>query len=179
MEIFSSHIPYGRTRLPFLVVVLTLPAERGRQSTNSAFVVLENTAKLKPVSKQTFFQLRERESSITSYSVVLTFKSAKIQWVVKRNIKFSEALDLYFSWMMTASIKLLTRTMDGCLILDKLVRRRMKLFREWWQHCKFSCLNVSIFIGFFLSHPDFALLAPVLLGPGEATHSELLRTKKG
>ena len=39
----------------------------------------------------------------------------------------SEAVDVDFSWMMIASIKLMTRTMDGYLILNKLGRRRLKL----------------------------------------------------
>ena len=46
-----KHIPYIRTRLSFLVVMLMLPAERCPHSANSVFVVSENTAKLKPVSK--------------------------------------------------------------------------------------------------------------------------------
>ena len=53
----------------------------------------------------------------------MTFKSAKILWLVKEII-VSEALGLYFSWIMIASIKLMTRTMDECLILNKLGRRR-------------------------------------------------------
>ena len=39
-------------------------------------------------------------------------------------------MDIDFSWMMTAGIKLLTQTMDGCLILNKLVRRRVKLYQR-------------------------------------------------
>ena len=33
----------------------------------------------------------------------------------------------YLSWTIKASIKLMTQTMDGCLILNKLGRRRVKL----------------------------------------------------
>ena len=51
----SRHIPYRGTRPSFFAVVLLPPAEGGRRSANSAFVVLENTAKLKSVSKQTSF----------------------------------------------------------------------------------------------------------------------------
>ena len=40
------------------------PPERGPRSANSTFVVLENTAKLKPVSKRTSFQLRDRTLSL-------------------------------------------------------------------------------------------------------------------
>ena len=32
--------------------------------------------------------------------------------------------------------------------------------REWWQHCNVNCRNVSIFIGSFLSQPNFAPLSP-------------------
>ena len=39
----------------------------------------------------------------------------------------SEALGIYFPWNMIASIKLMTRTMDDCLILNKLGRGRVKL----------------------------------------------------
>ena len=39
-------------------------AERGPCSANSTFVVLENTAKLKPVSKRTTFRWRERTLSL-------------------------------------------------------------------------------------------------------------------
>ena len=66
------------------------------------------------------------ENSITSYCVVLMFKSAKIQWPVKE-ILVSEALGIYFSWIMIMSIKLMTWTMDECLILNKLGRRRVTL----------------------------------------------------
>ena len=58
---------------------------------------------------------------------------------------------------------LLIRTMDGCLILNKLVRRRVKLFQRDGNtaKCNANCQNVSIFIDFFLSHPNnFAPLSP-------------------
>ena len=61
-------------------------------------------------------------NSITSCWVVLVFKLAKI-----KKYYFSKALDIYFSWVMTASIKLMTQTIDWCLILNKLGRRRVKL----------------------------------------------------
>ena len=79
---------------------------------------------------------------------------------------------------MTASVKLMTRTMDGCLILNKLGRRRVNCIREWWQHWNVYCRNESIFIGFFLLIPTLFLLAPLLFGPGETNHSELLGTKR-
>ena len=42
------------------MVVLTLPVERDARTTNSTFVVLENTAKLQQVSKRTSSSCRER-----------------------------------------------------------------------------------------------------------------------
>ena len=62
------------------------------------------------------------ENSITSYCVVLMFKLAKIQWLIKEILVF-KALGIYFSWIVLASLKLMTQTMDGCLILNKLGRR--------------------------------------------------------
>ena len=118
------------------------------------------------------------ENAITSYCTVLTFKSVKIWWLVKAVLVFLKHW-IYFSWMMTESIKLLTLTIDGCLILDKLVRRRGNCVRECRQYCSVNCWNMSIFIGFFWSHPNFAplnVLCPILLWPGEVTHSELLGT---
>ena len=45
----------------------------------------------------------------------------------QKNINFFKAFDMYFSWMMSVSIKLMTWMMDGCLILNKLGRRRVTL----------------------------------------------------
>ena len=121
----ALHIPYSGTRPLFLVVKHTRPMERGPCSTNSTLVVFENTAKLKPNFKMNFLPMKG-ESSITSCCIVLMFKSAKIWWLVKE-ILVSKALGIFFSWIMIASIKLMTRTMYGCLILNELGRRRVKL----------------------------------------------------
>ena len=61
------------------------------------------------------------ENPITSYCIVLTFKSAKMRWLVKEIWVFWSIGYVYFSWMMTASIKLLTQMMN------KLVRRRRRV----------------------------------------------------
>ena len=37
---------------------------------------------------------------------------------------------MYFSWMMTANIKLMTQTMVGCLTLNKLGKKRVKLCKR-------------------------------------------------
>ena len=78
---------------------------------------------------------------------------------------------MYFSWMMMVGIKLMTRMMDGCLILNEMGRRRVKVCQrtvEMWAFLTgFSCLT-----------PTLLLLAPILLGLGEATYSELLGTER-
>ena len=42
----------------------------------------------------------------------------------------SEALGMYFSWILMVNIKVMARTMNGCLILNKLGRRRVKIVSE-------------------------------------------------
>ena len=44
----------------------------------------------------------------------------------QRNISFWST-GIHFPWILIVSIKMMTRTMDGCLILNKLGRRRVKL----------------------------------------------------
>ena len=85
-----------------------------------------------------------------------------------------------FSWIIIVSIKLMTRMMDGCLILNKLGRRRMKLCqREWWQHGRTTVEMWAYLSGFSCpTQTLLLLLAPVLLGSGEATRSELLGMKR-
>ena len=86
---------------------------------NSTDVILENTAKLKLVSKRTSFY----------HFLLLCFdiQIGENTLASKRSIRFFEALAIYFSGMMTASIMSMTRTIDGHLILNKLGRRRGKL----------------------------------------------------
>ena len=91
---------------------------------------------------------------------------------------FSEAMTIDFSWMTTASIKLMTRTMVECLILNKLGRRTVKLCQRVRQRFNVNCRNVSIFIVYFISQPNRPPFSPILFGLGKATHSELLGTKR-
>ena len=58
------------------MAVLTLPAERGRRSVNSAFVVLKKHSQTETGFKTNFLLMKE-ENSITSYCVVLMFKLQK------------------------------------------------------------------------------------------------------
>ena len=80
--------------------------------------------------------------------------------------------------MMTASIKLMTWMMDGCLILNKLGRRRVKLSHRVM--ATLQCWTIEIWallLGFSCPTPTLLLWAPVLLWLGEATHSELFSPK--
>ena len=127
---------------------------------------------------KTNFLPMKGENSITSCCVVLTFKSAKSRLLVKE-ILVSEALGVYFSWIMIASIKLMTRTMDGWLIMNKLRRRRVKLCQRVMAtlQCKVSkCEHFDRFV--FLPHPSSAPLSPNITWAREATHSELRGTKR-
>ena len=113
----------------------------------------------------------KRENSVTSCFVVLTFQIGENMMASQRNICFlKHRIFVGFSWMMTASIQLMTGTMDGCLILNKLGRRRVALCPR-----VMATQNVSIFELFFsCPTPTLLLLTPILHGLGEVTHSELL-----
>ena len=74
------------------------------------------------------FLLMKGENSVTAYCIVLTFKLAATRQLVKEIV--FKALGIYFSWIMIASIRLMTSTMDGCLILNKLGRRRVKMYQR-------------------------------------------------
>ena len=80
-------------------------------------------------SFETNFLPMKGENSITSYCIVLMFKLAKI-WRLVKEILVSEALGIYIPWILIASIKMTARALDGCLILNKLGRRRVKIVLE-------------------------------------------------
>ena len=90
------------------------PAARGTRPSfrELDFCCLGNYSNTETCFKTNFLPMK-RVNSITSYCVVLTFESAKIRWLV-REILVSEALEIYFSWIIIASIKFMTRTMDEC-----------------------------------------------------------------
>ena len=121
---------------------------------------LENS-QLKPVSKWTSYWWRE--SSITSYCVVLMFKSAKI-WRLVKELLVSETLGIFFPQILIASIKMMTRTMHGCLILNKLGRRRKKLCPSDGNTAMLAVEMRAFLLGFSCPIPALLLLAPVLLG---------------
>ena len=79
---------------------------------------------------------------------------------------------------MIASLKLLTQTMDGCLILNKLVRR-VKLCQRVMENTAMLTVEMwALLSGFSCPTQTLLILAPILLGSGEATHSALLRMKR-
>ena len=84
---FDCHIPYRGMIPSFLAVVHTPPAEWDPRSEVSTFVVLENTAKLKPVSKRTSVRWRERTMSLP---IALFWRSNRqeIRWLVKEMTSF-------------------------------------------------------------------------------------------
>ena len=61
---------------------------------------------------------------------------------------------------MTAGIKLMTQTMDGCLILNKLGRRRLKLCQRVMATLQCYLSKCEHFFRVFLPHPNFAPLSP-------------------
>ena len=97
------------------------------------------------------------------YHFLLHSNLAKIRWLGKKILVFWSTGYIYISRLMTTSVKLMTRTMDGCLILNKLERRReesdmvsdsdgntAKLTVEMW----------AFLIIVFLPQPNFAPLSP-------------------
>ena len=65
-----------------------------------------------------------------SYRILLRCFDVRISkntMASKRNISFLKHLIYTFQWMMTVSIILMTQTMDGRLILNKLGRRKERL----------------------------------------------------
>ena len=99
------------------------------------------------------------ENSVTSYCIVLMLKSAKMWWPVKE-ILVSEALGLYFSWILIASIKMMTRTMDGCLILNKLGKRRVNLSQRVMSTLQCSLSQIWAFLLGFSCPTQTAPLSP-------------------
>ena len=85
---------------------------------------------------------------------------------------------MQFLFMMTANIKLMTRMIDGCLILKKIEEETSEIASESDGHSAMLTVEKWAFLlGFSCPIPTSLLLAPIILGPGEATHSELLGTK--
>ena len=129
-------------------------------------------------SFKTNFLLMKGENSITSYCIVLMFKLAEIRWLFKEILVFwSIGYRLFMDDVIT-SIKLMTWTMDGCLVLNKLVRKRLKLCSRVMITPMLTVEMWAFLLGFSFPAPTLRLIAPILLWLGEATHSKLLGTKR-
>ena len=78
---------------------------------NSTFVVLKNTAQTER-SFKTNYLLMKGENSITHCCIVLTYKSVKIWWLVKKKLVF---WSIWYRFFVDddSNIRLMSRTMDG------------------------------------------------------------------
>ena len=174
-----EHISYCGTRPSFLTVVLTPPTEWGPHSaTRELYFCCLGKHSQTETGFETNFLPTKGENLITSYCIVLMFRSAKIWWLVKEIlVSWSIGCIYTFYGWWQSGIKLWTGMMDGCLILNKLVRRRVKLHQSDGNTAVFTVEMRAFLLGFSCPTPTLLLLALILLGPGEATHSELLSTK--
>ena len=95
--------------------------------------------------------------------------------VSQRNISFLKHwVYMNFSWMMKLSIKLMTWMLNGSLILNKLERRRVKLYQRMMAmlQCQLSkCEHFYHSLFFFFPCPTLILLffAPKLHQLGVVT----------
>ena len=132
------------------------PTEQGPHPTHSTFVVLEN--KTETSFKMNFLPMKG-ENPITSYCVVLMFKSAKMQWLVKEILVFWSIGYTFHGWWQRVWSCWLGQRMDVWFWINWW-GGEWNCIRKWWQHCNVNCRNFSIFISFFLSHPNLAPLSP-------------------
>ena len=116
----SSDISYRVTMPSFLTVALTPPAEWSP--------LLSVSWKTQPYWNWFQNELPPNEGREHYHFPLRCFdvQISKNMMASQRNI-FFEAVERFFSWMMTASIKLMTRMVDECLILNKPGRRRVTL----------------------------------------------------
>ena len=120
------------------------------------FCCLGRHSQIETGFKTNFLPTKE-ENSITSYCVVLTFKLARMQWLVKE-ILISKALGIYFLWILIASIKMMTLTMDGCL--NKLGKRRVKLCQRVTATLQCQLSKCEHFYWFFPALPKLCSSKP-------------------
>ena len=127
---------------------------------------------------KTNFLPMKGENSITSYCIALIFKLAKIWWLVKE-ILVSEALGVYFPWILIASIKRWLGRWMGAWFWINWEGGEWNCAWEWWQYCSVNCWNVSISIGFFLPYPNSAPLHPNITWARGSNSLRITGYKKG
>ena len=147
--------------------MLTPPTERGPRSTNSTFVVLKNTAKLKPSSKWTAYWWKEKPSHfLWRFDVQISKNTTASQ----RNTSFLKHWIYTFHWWWLQAYSCWLRWWLDVWFWNNWWGEEWNCIREWWQHCNVNCRNVSIFIGFFFSVPPW-LCSPLpqdYLGQGSS-----------
>ena len=157
----------------FFLVALQLPTEQGLRSMNSTFVVLENIAKLKPVSRWMSFQWRER----TLWLLLRCFdvQIGENMMASQRNASFLSIG--YILFMDDDSEHKVDESDDGWVRINW-ERGEWHCVREWWQYCSANYWNVSIFIS-FLPHPNFAPLSPNITWARGSDSLRIIWYKKG
>ena len=147
--------------------------EPGPHSANTYFGCLGKHSQTETGFKTNFLPMKGQNS----YCIVLTFKSEKILWLVKE-ILVSKALGIYFLWILMASINMTTRTMYGCLIVNKVGSWRLRVSQSDGNTAVLSVEMWAFLSGFSCPTPTLLLFVPALFGPREATHWELLGMKR-
>ena len=127
MAIFTNSLTYSAPQNEALIPHGCAPAARGTGPLfrKFCFCCLEKHSQTETGFKTNFLPMKG-ENSISSYCIVLMFRLVKIRWLVK-DLLVSEALGIYFPWILIVSIKMMTQMIDGFLILNKLGKRRVKL----------------------------------------------------
>ena len=118
------------------------------------------------------------DNSITYSGVVLTFKSVKVQWLVKEILVFWSIG--YIRFIGDDSEHKVDDSDDGWMLdSEEFGQEESEIVSE--SDCKTAMFTVemcALWSSFTRPTPALLLLAPILLGLGEATHSELLGTKR-
>ena len=175
MVILTHSIPQNKALVP----CGWAPAARGMRALfrDLYFCCLGKHSQTETSFKRNFL-LMKGQNSITSYCIVLTFKLAKTWWLVKE-LLVSKALGVYFLWILIESIKMMTQTMDGCSSLNKLEVLESDVVSDSDGNTAVLTVKMWAFLSGFSCPTQILLLsAPILLGPGEVTHLELLGTKR-
>ena len=163
-------MPYHGTRPSFLTVVLEPTAEQGLHS-----CCLGKHSQTETGFKMNFLPMKG-ENFITSCCVILTIKSAKIQWLGKEILVLWSIGHRLFP--DDDSMHKVDDLDDGwCFILNKYGWRRVKLCQSDHNTAMLAVEMWALLSGFSCPILTLRPLSPILLELGEVTCSELLSTK--